>query len=646
MADKNKVIQLLDPGTGGKVSPVVNVGSIYDKKGQKIDNLLSYKVSGMDVPIPEIKSIEDMLNARIDAKLTELDAAVSKIEKAAESGANVVVTAKVKNGETVEQFMPVDVENGECYTGMKTGPIEKHAVHGKIVSMISKNEVVTIEISGDDVIAHIEDISGNITNSATLTIKPTKTGSRSRIILNSFVMPRNIIYILVWCQNSTAIHFVRVEVSNSGISINLVNTVSGKQSARFSHIQNDHMIFTSLEGTSAELYLFDTSNDKLSKLTFDGKGTYSWMGDAARYDSDWFAINDTTMISTHYLYKIDNGNVVTVGSNNLNLGQYCKLLGCVKVSDNQFILLTANYEMYFVLYNVKIDGSSISTLSTLDIIGSSSSSYNAGLTGIAKADNDVYAICKNLSTEKFMLHKISYSSNSLSIEKSTEVCNSPLDEERTCDTIFYSNGAFLLTYDKNYNSSDYNFHLLPYKGEFYGSLTPSSKMALALNSANSGGNVDVVYSGILRNINVAQGFYLNTGNFIAESPTDKTLIVSRSNIDLAGQTEIISYTGTGNYGASNPCSVTFGFTPKIVKLLGSTANGWTRLVDASYNTEIVIDLIPDEYKQYMGFYAENTSSRSYARFDKKTNTLYWYNTNDYSSQVNSRGETYYLIAIK
>lgn len=59
MADKNKVIQLLDPETGGKVSPVVNVGSIYDKKGQKIDNLLSYKVSGMDVPIPEIKNIVD-----------------------------------------------------------------------------------------------------------------------------------------------------------------------------------------------------------------------------------------------------------------------------------------------------------------------------------------------------------------------------------------------------------------------------------------------------------------------------------------------------------------------------------------------------------------------------------------------------------
>ncbi len=58
-AESNKVIQLLDPETGGKVSPVVNVGSIYDKKGQKIDNLLSYKVSGMDVPIPEVKNIVD-----------------------------------------------------------------------------------------------------------------------------------------------------------------------------------------------------------------------------------------------------------------------------------------------------------------------------------------------------------------------------------------------------------------------------------------------------------------------------------------------------------------------------------------------------------------------------------------------------------
>lgn len=49
----NKVIQLKD-AEGNDVSPVVNVGSIYDKNGQKVDNLLSYTVAGTDVPIPEL----------------------------------------------------------------------------------------------------------------------------------------------------------------------------------------------------------------------------------------------------------------------------------------------------------------------------------------------------------------------------------------------------------------------------------------------------------------------------------------------------------------------------------------------------------------------------------------------------------------
>ena len=49
----NKVIQLKDT-EGNDVSPVVNVGSIYDKNGQKVDNLLSYTVAGTDVPIAEL----------------------------------------------------------------------------------------------------------------------------------------------------------------------------------------------------------------------------------------------------------------------------------------------------------------------------------------------------------------------------------------------------------------------------------------------------------------------------------------------------------------------------------------------------------------------------------------------------------------
>ena len=74
-----KVIQLQD-NEGNDVSPVVNVGSIYDKNGQKVDNLLSYVVAGTDVPIPEIPSIASELQQQVDAKLDEVDTAVDNME--------------------------------------------------------------------------------------------------------------------------------------------------------------------------------------------------------------------------------------------------------------------------------------------------------------------------------------------------------------------------------------------------------------------------------------------------------------------------------------------------------------------------------------------------------------------------------------
>ena len=67
----NKVVQLKDPTTKEPVSPVVNVGSIYDKNGNKVDNLLSYTVAGTDVPVPELEDvktqIQNELNGTMDA---------------------------------------------------------------------------------------------------------------------------------------------------------------------------------------------------------------------------------------------------------------------------------------------------------------------------------------------------------------------------------------------------------------------------------------------------------------------------------------------------------------------------------------------------------------------------------------------------
>lgn len=71
-----RVVQLTDDNDN-PVSPVVNVGSLYDKNGNKVDNLLSYKLAGTNVPVPEIKNVQDELTAKVDAKLEEVSKAIS-----------------------------------------------------------------------------------------------------------------------------------------------------------------------------------------------------------------------------------------------------------------------------------------------------------------------------------------------------------------------------------------------------------------------------------------------------------------------------------------------------------------------------------------------------------------------------------------
>ena len=95
MADSTgmtKVFQMTHPTTGEPMSPVVSVGSLYDKNGKKVDNLVSYKVAGTGVTIPELADVTgdmqaqvntmlDAANAQVDEKLAEVDTAIAGIDE-------------------------------------------------------------------------------------------------------------------------------------------------------------------------------------------------------------------------------------------------------------------------------------------------------------------------------------------------------------------------------------------------------------------------------------------------------------------------------------------------------------------------------------------------------------------------------------
>lgn len=118
-----------------------------------------------------------------------------------------------------------------------------------------------------------------------------------------------------------------------------------------------------------------------------------------------------------------------------------------------------------------------------------------------------------------------------------------------------------------------------------------------------------------------------------------------------------SYVGTGTYGASNPCSLTFEVEPKIILMLGyiSTSGGFTpmmrnRYVQSNFADEYMVYMpcVTTDYTAHKGFGYNAKPSSSYAVWGKKSadgKTFSWYNTLDAAAMCNVSGYTYHYMAI-
>lgn len=140
-----KVVQLKDPDTKEPVSPVVNVASIFDKRGNKVDNLLSYVIAGTDVTIPDMKLIaNDIREHVIRAGQTITAGDVVNVRTENEGGAETVY--KDLSGETNNSSDAIALQSGVggdtiqvgyggyCYC---EGVTEGDEIHGVNTSEIS-----------------------------------------------------------------------------------------------------------------------------------------------------------------------------------------------------------------------------------------------------------------------------------------------------------------------------------------------------------------------------------------------------------------------------------------------------------------------------------------------------------------------------
>ena len=111
--------------------------------------------------------------------------------------------------------------------------------------------------------------------------------------------------------------------------------------------------------------------------------------------------------------------------------------------------------------------------------------------------------------------------------------------------------------------------------------------------------------------------------------------------------EKISYLGTGAYGESNPCSITFKLPPKYVWWSAETNydQEFTRVNGPSSGKILDMDAFKTTYTEAEGFYASSGNNTVYTKKSADGRTITWYNTDGAYEQLNDVGYRYGFIAM-
>ena len=108
-----------------------------------------------------------------------------------------------------------------------------------------------------------------------------------------------------------------------------------------------------------------------------------------------------------------------------------------------------------------------------------------------------------------------------------------------------------------------------------------------------------------------------------------------------------SYVGTGTFGASNPCTLTFDFVPKVICLLCYSPSYDAIFYAFGTYDQLKVTTVPTsptstDYVQGQGFWV-GRSSEVYAK--TTGNTYSWYNTSSADKQFNFTSYRYYYYGI-
>ena len=128
-----------------------------------------------------------------------------------------------------------------------------------------------------------------------------------------------------------------------------------------------------------------------------------------------------------------------------------------------------------------------------------------------------------------------------------------------------------------------------------------------------------------------------------------------ANGNLIGQ--IVSYTGTNEYGSSHPCSISFSFAPDFVMVVNIDSSfglGGPWIIDTGDSTSyqhysrywLSPVSLTTSYQPYAGFvdHLYQNLQNCYAKKSNDGKNIQWYG-NDPASQLNASSTTYYFLGI-
>lgn len=110
---------------------------------------------------------------------------------------------------------------------------------------------------------------------------------------------------------------------------------------------------------------------------------------------------------------------------------------------------------------------------------------------------------------------------------------------------------------------------------------------------------------------------------------------------------VVSYVGTGTYGAAHPTTVTFDFAPKVVLFLRGYKRGSKQYhsLYSSYNSDMLVIVTADLSEKFTIYNGFGYCDEAYAKKDTTGRVISWYNKGGALNQANENGITYYFLAI-